>query len=394
MNYPKSSTQIPFDMFSDTVALSINPAVIDERLHALWAQSAPEIGSDITYTRLSLANLVVLADESSQKEAELLILQFAQKRPSRTILITLSSENEDSTRGGVRAEKPLTADVAIACNLGAQNHGMLCWERIGIEAPIARIRQIPNAIRALASGTNQLVLVDLTSKQFSAEIDNEFSALADYHFFDSSANRRKITQHLKRSSKTLAGVFDLAYERSHPLREAIKFAFDDPRITELIPKLQEITIALSSNSFKQERRVFAYLAGWLAAKLHLVPTGEMQRRSLSYKNSAGKTLTIRTVESGVNNVELEVRFRFSDETFRSVTICSSDFLSVTRANASEFHFAIQYNDEAYAEFASPCLSDAEYMLRRLGDVRRRTDYTETLGHTRVLLAGLSKESAV
>lgn len=385
----RNAPEVPFDIFSESARLLVNPAIIDERLHQLWERSAPIGANQVSYTRLSLANLVVLADRSSQQAAEKLILEFAQEKPSRTILVTLCPETEEAPESGGALE----AEVTIACSLGAEHGGMLCWERIGIDTPLSRTHQIPNVIRALAGGMNKLVLVDLTTEEFSASVDRELSILADYHFFDSRANRRKLALHLKRSPEKLSGVFDLAYERSHPLREAIKRAFDDPRLRERIPLLSDITMSLSSGSLKQERRVFAYLTGWLAAKLRLTPSGEMSRRNVGFVNSTGSSLVIRTCESESKDHEVEVRFCFADTTLSSMTVCSRDFLTLSDEATSEFHFEIRYNDERHADFIEQRLSDAGYILRRLGDVRRRFDYTDTLSRTKALLGAGPKESA-
>lgn len=398
-----SSGSLPFDSFSEQARIPLNPAIIRERLHQLWersmdssAESSTDSSADssksVSHTRISLANLVVLAGSESRQAAETLIVQFAQQRPSRTILVTFSpTESSSNNETNHPPSVPLEAEVAIACNIGSLGSGMLCWEKITVETESNRAHQIPNVIRALASGMKNLVLVDLTKEKFSSEVNAEFSRLADYHFFDSNANRRKLSQHLKSEPEKLAGVFDLSYERSHPLREAIKYAFDDSRALDRVAKLKEITVSLSSGSMKQERRVFAYLSGWLAAKLRLEPAGEPQRRRIEFLTTDNLQLTIRACDIADEAHELEIEFIFDDPNFGSLKICSEDFLTVSSSTTSEYHFKIVYNNESPVAYSSPCLSDAGYILRRLSDVRRRSDFTDSLQRTKTLLESSAKE---
>lgn len=367
-----------FDSFTDTGGLPLNAALINERLNDLWERSLSETHGEAAYTRVTLADLVIIADSSSLARAEKLSQRFAQERPSRSILLLIDDtapENSDCS-----------AEIGIACSLSAQGEDMLCWEKISVHLPRARLGAAPNIVRSLTSGVKLLVIVDLLPSLFGELMNSDLYDIADYVFFDSRINRRKLAAKIQAGRGNLARLFDLEYERDHPLREAIKAAFDDPGAMRLLPELKQVNIhAPSLSGFSLVRAM--YVCGWLSAKLKLTYVRHRTRRKIIYRD-----INEREIEFHVSSHEKSshqssgatVEFCFGENESQKVSVRPT-----ADANNNTGKVSIQYEiTRDGSNYTSPPpgeLEESEYMLRRIGDTRHRGDYTESLRRALTLL---------
>ncbi len=383
----KQKISLPFDSFADAGSLPLNAALINEGLNELWERSLSETHGEAAYTRVTLADLVIVADSSSLARAEKLTLRFAQERPSRSILLLVDdSASQDSHS---------SAEIGIACSLSAEGEDMLCWEKINVRLPRAKLDAAPNIVRSLTSGVNLLVVVDLLPSLFGESTNSALYDLADYVFFDSRVNRKKLAAKIQAGRGSLSRLFDLEYERDHPLRETIKLAFDDTETLRLLPTLRHVNIhAPSVAGFSMVRAM--YVCGWLAAKLKLNYVRRRSRRKIIFQDSHGREIEIHLSsheKSPHHGSKATVEFQFGDSGEQTISVRPA-MNSNGNSGENSSLYEITRNNSRYALSPHGDLEESEYMLRRIGNTRRRSDYTESLRRTLTLsYAGSRGQSA-
>ncbi|MFQ5608301.1 MAG: 6-phosphogluconolactonase, partial [Candidatus Zixiibacteriota bacterium] len=377
---PEQSASLPFDSFADTGSLPLNPALINESLNELWERSQSETHGDAAYTRVTLADLVIVTDRVSQPRAEKLSMQFARERPSRSIMLLVEDTPE---------ETDIRAEIGIACSMTSEGSDMLCWEKINVRLPRAKLEAAPNIIRSLTSGVNLLVIVDLLPCLIGESVNTALYELADYVFFDSRINRRKLAAKIQAGRGSLDRLFDLEYERDHPLREAIKLAFDDERLCESLSELEKVIIRPGSSMVRA-----MYICGWLSAKLKLSYARHESRRSLVF-NAAGEQqvdVEVRAAgKQGSGSRRNAVQFYFGLDRKDCLEIRHArPGQNGDHAGASD-RYEILWNGAPRAVSPHGGLDESEYMLRRTSDTYRRGDYTESLRRTLTLLFAGSRD---
>lgn len=383
----KQMISLPFDSFADTGSLPLNAALINEGLNELWERSLSETHGEAAYTRVTLADLVIVADSSSQMRAEKLTLRFAQERPSRSILLLVDDSIPDNS--------DCRAEIGIACNLSDKGQDMLCWERINVRLPRAKLDAAPNIVRSLTSGVNLLVVVDLLPSLFGESTNSALYDLADYVFFDSRINRRKLAAKIQAGRGSLARLFDLEYERDHPLREAIKLAFDDAGALRLLPTLKQVNIhAPSVSGFSMVRAM--YICGWLGAKLKLDYVRHRSRRKIIFYDTQNREIEFHLSsheKSPHHKSGATVEFRFGEHARQTLTVRPAAN-SAGNSGEDSALYEIARNDSRCALSPEGGLEESEYMLRRIGDTIRRGDYTESLRRALTLLYAGSRGQSV
>jgi 6-phosphogluconolactonase len=408
MTISESTTfDLPFDTFDDPNRLPVNGAIITEKLNELWERSQSESQSEFqgnshgesgaaeSYSRVSLLDFVVFAGESTYSRAEQLIASFAQERPSRCILILVDSGDETIDALGGRTgplaqnDQPangLSAEIGIACGLSRDGKGTLCWERITIRAPRGKLAVTPNIVRSLTSGLNRLVVVDLLPAVIGEGITSELYELADYVFFDSRINRRKLIAKIEAQAGDYDRLFDIEYERDHPLREAIKQAFDYPEAIAHLPNLREIHFVSHSFTGSFNARAI-YLCGWLSSKLGLVYHGAETRRKVVFESSSGAEISCvftprsasgssMVTESG--SPELALEFVFSGEKGEPDTTLSIEPAVCPDSPGSQETYSIKFDERELGVAKIRGSDETGYIIRRLSDTHRRGDYTASL----------------
>ncbi|HSH00427.1 MAG TPA: hypothetical protein VLB27_10275, partial [candidate division Zixibacteria bacterium] len=100
----------PFASLDHTGRLPVDPAVINNALNELWESSLSGDSPERSYSRVSLYDLIVVADTTTLQRAEALIQNFARERPSRTIFVCVDSQPDGQSK-----EQALSAEVGIAC---------------------------------------------------------------------------------------------------------------------------------------------------------------------------------------------------------------------------------------------------------------------------------------
>ncbi len=400
MSVLESTTfDLPFDTFDDPNRLPVNGAIITEKLNELWERSQNESddksGSAESYSRVSLLDFVVFAGESTYSRAEKLIARFAQERPSRCILILVDSGDEsiDALGGGAgsstsnsQAGNGLSAEIGIACGLSKGGAGTLCWERITIRVPRSKLAVTPNVVRSLTSGLNRLVVVDLLPAVIGESITSELYVLADYVFFDSRINRRKLIAKIEAQAGEYDRLFDIEYERDHPLREAIKQAFDYPEAAQKLSKLREIHFVSHSFTGSFNARAI-YLCGWLSSKLGLVYHGAETRRKVVFESASGEEICCiftprsaggapRVADSG--SPELALEFVFVSQNGSAESTLSINPIARGDSQGSGEMYSIKLDGRELGCARVRTSDETGYIIRRLSDTHRRGDYTASL----------------
>ncbi len=398
----KSNFDLPFDTFDDPERLPVNGAIINEKLNELWEKSQSESGASENYSRVSLLDFVVFAGESTYERAEQLIAEFAQERPSRCILILVDSGDETiegfagagelKVEAENEGESELSAEIGIACGISQSGQsGSLCWERITVRVPRTKLAVAPNVVRSLTSGLNRLVVVDLLPAVIGESITSELYLLADYVFFDSRINRRKLIAKIEAQAGEYDRLFDIEYERDHPLREAIKLAFDFPEVTKLLPNLSAIHIVSHSFTGSFNARAI-YLCGWLSSKLGLVYHGAETRKRALFEAPNGKEITCvfvprsaansstsgSSMTRGAGRPELALDFVFSATNDDPETTLSIAPDQEANTQKSCHCYVISVNGRKIHRAKVRELDETGYIIRRLSDTHRRGDYTASL----------------
>ncbi len=400
MTVPESTTfDLPFDTFDDPNRLPVNGAVITEKLNELWerSQSEPDNKSNSaeSYSRVSLLDFVVFAGESTYSRAEKLIARFAQERPSRCILILVDSGDETiealgggagTSAGNGQGSNGLSAEIGIACGLSKGGTGTLCWERITIRVPRAKLAVTPNVVRSLTSGLNRLVVVDLLPAVIGESITSELYVLADYVFFDSRINRRKLIAKIEAQAGEYDRLFDIEYERDHPLREAIKQAFDYPEAALNLQRLREIHFVSHSFTGSFNARAI-YLCGWLSSKLGLVYHGAETRRKVVFESASGNEISCvftprsaggTPVVSDSGEYELALEFVFGSRDGAPNSILSINPIVGSGPKGSGEMYSISLDGRELGCAKVRTSDETGYIIRRLSDTHRRGDYTASL----------------
>jgi len=408
MSSPTTATfNLPLDTFDDPDRLPVNGAVINEKLNELWERSRDDSGGAVTYSRVSLLDFVVFAGESTYARAEKLIAEFAQERPSRCILILVDSgdetieapgEHDTQFAAGVHSDPDLSAEIGIACGLSGSGQGMLCWERITIRVSREKLSVAPNVVRSLTSGLNRLVVVDLLPAVIGESITSELYVLADYVFFDSRINRRKLIAKIEAQAGEYDRLFDIEYERDHCLREAIKQAFDYPETLTRLPDLREIQFISHSFTGSFNARAI-YLCGWLSSKLGLVYHGAETRKRVMFESPDGREIACvfiprssggSSMLTGSGRPELALNFLFADADRESESTLSVTPLTAVARQKADSSYRITLEGAELCRAKCQELDETGYIIRRLSDTHRRGDYTASLRRALALFS--SKQS--
>ncbi len=149
--------------------LPVSAELIEKRLAEIWRNAGGGEKADRGWSKLCLANTIVITDSRTRPEAETVAYALAELHPSRTLLIVI---DDFPTYG---------AFVRTACRLHPETKGMICWEVIEILAAKERIVDIPGAIRSLVVPSIPVITIDFSPGQSPAELDRTVMQLSDFY---------------------------------------------------------------------------------------------------------------------------------------------------------------------------------------------------------------------
>ncbi|MCH9031233.1 MAG: 6-phosphogluconolactonase [candidate division Zixibacteria bacterium] len=387
---------LPFDSFSAEGYVPIAPAIINQRLSQLWEQTQEDNPDKSSFSRVSLGNLIVLSDESTHSRAEELILKFAAKRPSRTIHFVVDDDIANETQEAGVDGSNLKAELSIACNVPYGASQMVCWERINILIPRKHIDRATSIARSLVTSELSLAL-DLLPGVWSAEHHLDWQEIADFVFFDSFINRKKLTAKVRGQRGEYTNLFDLGYERDHPIREAIRIAFDRPETLINLANLRSIKIISPCPTPSDAIRA-AYLTGWLQERLEL----KFLRRKSMYSSEfrfGDNTINIsferiRRDNRKTNHLNnFAAVFEFESETIRELSI-SPLYESDRENNSGSVEYKIMVDGVSVDRRKIDFLDDVNSMIHRISDPGKRIEYTDSLSKALELGIGSSPKGSL
>lgn len=258
------------DAFTQGRAIGVDAGAIERELADLWRNSTSAEGSaeGSVAIRACAWNLIVLVDAQRVQSTREVVDRLSQAVPTRTVLITpLSSEEE--------ARLPtdhVSATVTARCQVSPSGGKLLCSEEITLEAAqtagrhvaaIVRALLVPDVPTALYLDRAQ-VLLDAEGAQ-PALLRSALAGLADSVdrlVFDSRS--WTVGQVLGAMSQrfTSAELADFAWLRDSYLRSALASLFDPPTGPDPLLRLSKLAI-YHADGFGAA----ALLAGFVATQL-------------------------------------------------------------------------------------------------------------------------------
>ena len=382
---------LPFDSFSSKECVSVAPEIINQRLNQLWEQTQADNSGKSSFSRVSLGNLIVLSDESTHSRAEELILKFAAKRPSRTIHFVVDDGVVNETQEMGVDGSNLKAELSIACNVPYGASQMVCWERINILLPRKHIDRATSIARSLVTSELSLAL-DLLPGVWSVEHHLDWQEIADFVFFDSFINRKKLTAKVRGQRGEYTNLFDLGYERDHPIREAIRIAFDRPETLRNLGNLRSIKI-ISPYPTPSDAIRAAYLTGWLCKRLNLSLSKRKSMYSSEFLFGDNKiNISFERVKRGktkTNQVDnFASVFEFEGGTMRELSIAPLD-QSYGENKSGSVEYEVKADGESLDRRKIEYLDDVNSMIHRISDPGKRIEYTDSLSKALELGIGSS-----
>ncbi len=179
--------------------LPVNAEMIERRLIQIWKQAAADKLEGISSTKICLANILIIADTQSRREAEALTFSLASAHPSRVFLTVI---DDDSAA--------YQAYVRTSCTRNKETGQVRCWEVIEIEVDRSRVGLTAGAIRSLLVDSVPVVAVDFRPYQTTPEFDGLVLGLADFFF---------VNAEVVPANPAAALFLTLRWYRTLPIRE-------------------------------------------------------------------------------------------------------------------------------------------------------------------------------
>ncbi|HEU4537499.1 MAG TPA: glucose-6-phosphate dehydrogenase assembly protein OpcA [Polyangiaceae bacterium] len=223
-------------------------AEVEKQLAALWA---PEPGAP-PKTRVSTANLVVLAAAARLDATVALLDQMATPEVARTLLVSVDSR--------LPAEA-IRAEVNARCRRG--EGGLLCAERIDLALGPGLIGRAASVVSALCVAEVPTVIAALDP--VAPELVAGVARLGDRLVVDSRALGPERVYRM--TSELHCRAVDLAWERLAPWRRQLAACFDDEPFRAALGSVERVTAAFTSVDEAATPLAPRLMLGWLASRL-------------------------------------------------------------------------------------------------------------------------------
>lgn len=223
-------------------------AEVERQLAALWA---PEPGSP-PKTRVSTANLVVLAPAARRDATVEVLDQMAAPEVARTLLVSLDPRLPPDA---------LKAEVNARCRRG--EGGLLCAERIDLSLGAELARRAASVVSTLCVAEVPTVVAALDP--VAPELIAAVARLGDRLVVDSRALG---PERVYRLTGELTGpTVDLAWERLLPWRAQVAACFDDEPFRSSLAAVERVIATYTSVDEASAPLAPRLMLGWLASRL-------------------------------------------------------------------------------------------------------------------------------
>ncbi|MCU0681910.1 MAG: glucose-6-phosphate dehydrogenase assembly protein OpcA [Polyangiaceae bacterium] len=224
-------------------------AEVEKQLAALWA---PEPGAP-PKTRVSTANLVVLAASARRDATVALLDQMTSPEVARTLLVSVDPRLPAET---------LQAEVNARCRRG--EGGLLCAERIDLTLGQALVGRAASILSALCVAEVPTVIVALDP--VAPELVASLARLGDRLIVDSRALGPERVYRM--TSELPCRAVDLAWERLAPWRRQLAACFDDEPFRSALGSVERVTAAFTTVDEASTPLSTRLMLGWLASRLN------------------------------------------------------------------------------------------------------------------------------
>ncbi len=223
-------------------------AEVERQLSALWA---PEPGA-LPKTRVSTANLVVLAAAARLDATVALLDQMATPEVARTLLVSLDPRLPPD---GLRAE------VNARCR--RDEGGLLCAERIDLALGPGLIGRAASVVSALCVAEVPTVIAAL--EPVPPELIAAVARLGDRLVLDSRALGPERVYRL--TSELPGRAVDLAWGRLEPWRRQLAACFDDEPFRSALASVERVSASFTPVDEASTPLAPRLMLGWLASLL-------------------------------------------------------------------------------------------------------------------------------
>ena len=228
-------------------------ARIERDLAAMWKTATSRTGGTAV-SRACASTLVVLCGEGGARDADNWVQEISRRHPCRVIV----------TETKPRATTPLEASAGAVCHLRPGGEGLICVEVIRIAAREDRVEALPSVVRSLAVGGLPLVLLAPDAIARRDPAFRRIAADADVVIVDSQCPADLLLDDADDAR-------DLAWSRGSEIRGALARAAGSAGATRVLDSPRQVRIEHGGSAGVPASAML--LAGWLAVRLRLEPTG-------------------------------------------------------------------------------------------------------------------------
>jgi 6-phosphogluconolactonase len=236
-----------------------DPARIEAELSRLWSDIAAAESDRASFSRVCLANLIVVGQPGEQQALDLFSTAVASAYPCRVIHASLDSD-----------ASVMTASVSAACQKTVSGDSVVCWEKIALRVPSGCDDSLASAVRALMVGRIATIVVLAVPGVEWPELLSRAHGWADLLITDRAcltvASRFLFwDRHGGRQARV--NWMSLCWESLTTTRRAIAEAFDDPRFRDALEQADSI------ECIGHRAPDCEMLLGWIVSRLNWVIVG-------------------------------------------------------------------------------------------------------------------------
>jgi 6-phosphogluconolactonase len=236
-----------------------DPARIEADLSRLWSDIAAADSHRSTFSRVCLANLVVVGRHAEQQRLDQFTTAVASAYPCRVIHANLDLEASE-----------ITASVSAACQKTASGDSVVCWEKISLRVPDGADDALASVVRALLVGRIATIVVLAVGVDEWPVLVSRASGWADLLITDRgclSVASQFLFWDWEGARRAFVNWMSLCWESLTETRRMVAEAFGDPGFREALDQA-EIIECLG-------KRVpdCQMLLGWIVSRLNWVILG-------------------------------------------------------------------------------------------------------------------------
>ena len=283
---------------------------IPRRLKALWENNE-------AVTRASLMNFAVFSGQvcALQRNTEI-IRELTREHACRALLIAVEPARETPT---------VQAWITAHCQLGDGGHKSICSEQLSFLIHGCGHNVLANTVYAHVDSDLPLTL--WWQGEFSGNWEPHLYTGIDRLVLDSSEWGDPVPQFdVLRSTWEQSGrefsVNDLTWTRVLHLRIALASCFDDPAALAMLPAAESMEITCARGHILAGRM----FAAWAVHRAGLVLDGSEADQVFRFRDTAGRILRVRFLETEADSAVPSVVVRGPGATVSLTQECSSPYI--------------------------------------------------------------------